>query len=157
MSLSRSPSPRRGGGWSSPGLTSPYESGNASPRKAYGDINGSAGTSVTWETAKARSAEVKGYPSFSTQNQGFFLRHARKISTSLPTFSMGRRDYSDKEKLGRGRWQATNTSRAGRFLSAFGRVVWRMRLRLGIVSCLILAFLLFYVTRKPCLTAKLRY
>ncbi|KAL9003517.1 MAG: hypothetical protein Q9188_003622 [Gyalolechia gomerana] len=64
MSLSRSPSPNRGGGWSSPGLTTPYEtlSGRASPRKGYGEVqmNGSVGTSnVTWATAKARSDELK--------------------------------------------------------------------------------------------------
>ena len=145
MSLSRSPSPRQGGGWSSPGLTSPYETG-----KAYRDLNGSAGTSVTWETAKARSNEVKGYPSFSTKNQGFFSRHARKISTSLPTFSLSKRDYSDKEKLGRGRWPASTTSKTYRFLTTLGRMLWRGRLRLGIVLGIILAFVLFYVTRKFC-------
>lgn len=154
MSLSRSPSPRRGGGWSSPGLTSPYDnaSGKSSPRKTYGDyqINGSAsGDDVTWASAKARSEEVKGYPSFSTRNQGFFSRHARKISTSLPTFSMGaRRNFSDKEKLGRGRWPPMNNSRTGRFLTYTGRLIWRLRLRLGIVLGLILAIILFYVTRK---------
>ena len=143
MSLSRSPSPRLGGGWSTPGLTSPYETGNA-----YTDLNGSAGTSVTWESAKARSNEVKGYPSFSTKNQGFFSRHARKISTSLPTFSLSKRDYSDKEKLGRGRWPASRTGKTGRFLTTFGRMLWRGRLRLGVVLGLILAFVLFYATRE---------
>ena len=154
MSLSRSPSPRRGGGWASPGLTSPYDSvsGRSSPRKAYGDsqMNGSAGgDNVTWASAKARSEEVNGYPSFSTRNQGFFSRHARKISTSLPRFSMGgRKDFSDKEKLGRGRWPPMNGSRTGRFFTYAGRFIWRLRLRLGIVLGLVLAFILFYVTRK---------
>jgi len=156
MSLSRSPSPRRGGGWSSPGLTSPFDnvSGKSSPRKTYGDVqmNGSAGASgdsVTWASAKARSEEVNGYPSFSTRNNGFFSRHARKISTSLPTFSMGgRRDFSDKEKLGRGRWPPIQGSRTGRFLTYTGRIIWRLRLRLGIVLSLILAVILFYATRE---------
>lgn len=154
MSLSRSPSPRRGGGWSSPGLTSPYDnvSGKSSPRKTYGDIqmNGSISSDDSkWASAKARSEEINGYPSFSTRNQGFFSRHARKISTSLPTFSMGgRRDFSDKEKLGRGRWPPTNGSKATRFLSTLGRMIWRLRLRLGIVLGLILAIILFYVTRE---------
>ena len=153
MSLSRSPSPRRGGGWSSPGLTSPYDSvsGKSSPRKGYGDIqmNGSASSeNVTWATAKARSEHINGYPSFSTRNNGFFSRHARKISSGLPTFSMGtRRDFSDKEKLGRGRWQHMNGSRTGRFLTYMGRIIWRLRLRLGIVFAFILAIILFYVTR----------
>jgi mannan polymerase II complex MNN10 subunit len=113
-------------------------------------MNGSAGTDDNkWASAKARSEEVNGYPSFSTRNQGFFSRHARRISTSLPTFSMGgRRDFSDKEKLGRGRWPPINGSRTGRFLSTLGRLLWRLRLRLGIVLCFILAILLFYVTRE---------
>ena len=148
MSLSRSPSPQRGGGWSSPGLT--YESGRASPRKTYGDIkmNGAAGTGITWESAKARSDEVKGYPSITTQNQGFFSRHLRRISTSLPTFNTGRRDFSDKEKLGRGRWTPSNNTRTGRILSTIGRMIWRMRLKLGIVLGLFLLYVLFYASRK---------
>ena len=144
MSLSRSPSPQRGGGWASPGLN--YESGKSSPRKAYGsDINGTAGTSITWESAKARSEEVKGYPSYSTKNQGWFSRHARRISSiSLPTF---RRDFSEKEKLGRGRWSPSQQTKFGRFLTTLGRMIWRMRGRLGIVITLILCIVLFYVTR----------
>lgn len=145
MSLSRSPSPRGGGGWSSPGLTSPYESGKSSPRRTYGDVknNGSAGTGVTWETAKARSDEVKGHPSYSTQNQGFFSRNARRLSTSF----MKGRDFSDREKLGRGRIP-THYDRAVRLLTALGRMAWRLRLRLGIVTTCILAFVLFYATRE---------
>ncbi len=113
-------------------------------------MNGSASTDDNkWASAKARSEEVNGYPSFSTRNQGFFSRHARKISTSLPTFSMGgRRDFSDKEKLGRGRWPPINGSRTGRFFSTLGRLIWRLRLRLGIVLCFMLAIILFYVTRE---------
>ena len=154
MSLSRSPSPRRGGGWSSPGLTSPYDnlSGNAGPRTVYGDVqsNGASnGEGVTWAKAKARSEEVKGYPSFSTRNNGFFSRHARKISTSLPTFRMtGRRDFSDKERLGRGRWTRMSGSRTGRLLAFLGRTIWRLRLRMGILLAFILAIILFYVTRE---------
>ena len=154
MSLSRSPSPNRGGGWSSPGLTSPYDnvSGKTSPRKTYGgiQINGSStGENVSWATAKARSDEINGYPSLSTRNNGFFSRHARKLSTSLPTFSIrSRRDFSDKEKLGRGRWPPMSGSKTGRFLTYMGRLIWRLRLRIGIVLGLILAIILFYATRK---------
>ena len=159
MSLSRSPSPRRGGGWASPGLTDFNNiSGKSSPRKPYGDIqaNGSvsgSGDGVTWASAKAKSEEIKGYPSFSTQNNGFFSRHARKLSASLPTFSMGgRRDYSDKEKLGRGRWPPMQGSRTGRFLTYAGRTIWRFRLRVGVLLGLILAIILFYATREFFLT-----
>ena len=153
MSLSRSPSPRRGGGWSSPGLTNNYDnvSGKSSPRKNYGDtqMNGSARSShgVTWESAQARSQEVNGYPSFSTRNNGFFARHARKISTSLPTFSSGARNFSDKEKLGRGRWLSPGSGTPARYLAHFSRMIWRFRLRAGIVVGLLMAFVLFYATR----------
>ena len=155
MSLSRSPSPQHGGGWSSPGLTSPFDSmsGRSTPRKAYGEmhINGSASNSnVSWATAKARSQEINGYPSFAIRNNGFFSRHARTISSSLPSFHLrGRRDYAEKEKLGRGRWSATGSSRSGRLHTYLGRTTRRMRLRLLIILGLLLAVILFYVTRKP--------
>ena len=109
MSLDRSPSPRRGGGWSSPGLSTPVEEGRsrgASPRKGYGDLNGGRGSSgVTWATAKAGSARVNGYPSYQSQNQGFFGRHMRRISSGLPQYFVGGQDdrFAEKEKLGRGR------------------------------------------------------
>lgn len=155
MSLSRSPSPNRGGGWSSPGLTAPFDnvSGTSSPRKGYGELyqmNGAASNSnVTWATAKARSEEVKGYPSFSTRNNGFFSRQARQISRSLPSFHIGgRKDYAEKEKLGRGRWYPNSGSRTARISTYFGRLIWRMRLRLLLVLGFVLAVVLFYVTRE---------
>lgn len=108
MSLSRSPSPRREGGWSSPGLSTPYdESGgrSRSPRKAYGGLNGGPQGGVTWASAKANSARVNGYPSYQSQNQGFFSRHMRNLSESLPYFAHGGQEdrFAEKEKLGRGR------------------------------------------------------
>ena len=114
MSLDRSPSPRAGGGWSSPGLnaTTPPNGRlrGASPgKKQYGDLgqgSGSSSSSVTWETAKANSARVNGYPTrFQSQNQGFFARHMRRLSSSLPHFAHGGQEdrYAEKEKLGRGR------------------------------------------------------
>ncbi|KAK2802366.1 hypothetical protein FQN50_007363 [Emmonsiellopsis sp. PD_5] len=122
MSLSRSPSPRRGGGWSSPGLTiGTGSSRGSSPRRAYNDTSSSASSGngafysngspvsgaggVSWASAKAKSDQVRGYPSFSTRNNGFFSRQRRKISASLPRFRVNSMlDYSEKEKLGRGRW-----------------------------------------------------
>lgn len=159
MSLSRSPSPRAGGGWSSPGLTPHFDtmSGRSSPRKPYTDLHvnggvgesGSVGGSVTWASAKARSDEVNGYPSFSTRNNGFFSRHARRISSSLPKFNLGgRRDYADKEKLGRGRWGPNGGSRLGRIKTFIGSITRRMRLRILIVLGIVLAFILFYTTRE---------
>ena len=155
MSLSRSPSPRAGGGWSSPGLTSPFDtlSGRSSPRKAYGDLHisngGTIDNGVTWASAKAKSEEVNGYPSFSTRNNGFFSRSARKISSSLPRFHMGgRQNHAEKEKLGRGRLYPNGGSRLVRLKTLLGSVTRRMRLRILIVFGIILAFILFYVTRK---------
>lgn len=152
MSLSRSPSPRRGGGWSSPGLTD--EASEQSSRKKYDGIqmNGSirgGSHSVTWESASAKSQEVNGYSSVSSRNQGFFSRHARKLSSSLPTFNVGnRRDFSEKEKLGRGRWQALNNSNTGRIITHLGRMLWRFKIRVGLVLVIILALVLFYCTRR---------
>ncbi|KAL8714386.1 MAG: hypothetical protein Q9220_001719 [cf. Caloplaca sp. 1 TL-2023] len=147
MSLSRSPSPNKGGGWSSPGLTTNFDtlSGRSTPRKAYGDLqaNGNVnGSGVSWATAKARSEEVNRYPSFSSKNTGFFSRHARQISRSLPSFVRG----AEKEKLGRGRWYPNNKSKAGRFLGFLGRTIWRLRLRLLVLLSIILATVVFYVT-----------
>lgn len=107
MSLSRSPSPRRDGGWSSPGLTTPYDESNGrsrSPRKAYGDVNGGA-QGVTWASAKANSARVNGYPSYQSQNKGFFSRHMRNLSESLPYFAHGGQEdrHAEKERSARGR------------------------------------------------------
>lgn len=151
MSLSRSPSPRRGGGWASPGLTTPYDSisGQSSPRPGYAEFpfgGGANHNNVTWASAKARSEEVNGYPSFSTQNNGFLSRHARQISRRLSSFNLrGRRDYAEKEKLGRGR---RPLGRGGRIAPYLGRILWRLRLRILLVLGFIMAIVLFYVTRE---------
>jgi mannan polymerase II complex MNN10 subunit len=136
MSLSRSPSPLPGGGWSSPGLTP--GSGSASPRDFY--PHGPTGPGgISWAAAKAKSEEVRGYPSFSTRNSGFFSRQKRKISASLPRFSLTQsRDYREKEKLGRGRWQGGGGSWKGRLISFVGAILRRTRFRL-----LLLAIVLF--------------
>lgn len=111
MSLDHSPSPHQSGGWSSPGLTTPYEETNGSrsrgpsPSKRYGDLNGGQDSGVTWANAKANSARVNGYPTYQSQNQGFFARHMRRMSQNLPYFQHGGQEdrYAEKEKLGRGR------------------------------------------------------
>jgi mannan polymerase II complex MNN10 subunit len=143
MSLSRSPSPQRAGGWSSPGLTTPYNSTSrtASPARSY--ANGSA-NNVTWATAQARSAEIRGYPSFSPRNQGF-SRHFRRLSTKLPYFGSG--DYSDKEKLGRGRLSGPGAGRLNGIMARIGRSIWRLRARFAIVLLIVLFYVLFWVTR----------
>lgn len=151
MSLSRSPSPRRGGGWSSPGLTTPFNTigGTSTPWKGYeeSNVDGGVGNGVTWATAKARSEEINGYPSFSPRKNGWFSRHARKLSNNLPTFA-GRRDFAEKEKLGRGRWYPGHGTRNGRLITYLGSIARRFRLRLLLVIAFVLALSMFYITRK---------
>jgi mannan polymerase II complex MNN10 subunit len=132
--MSRSPSPRPGG-WSSPGLNTPYDTGGrSSPFGNGGPQN------VTWASAQAKSAEVKGYPGFAPRNQGFLGKHFRKISTSLP-FS-----YGDKEKLGRGRSQGNN--KVMQIVNRIAWGLWRLRRILGPILLIILTWTLFYVTRR---------
>ena len=144
MTLSRSPSPVAGGGWSSPGLTSDVTE-RSSTSKSY-RMNG--GSNVTWESAKAKSEGVNGYPSFSTHNNGFFSRHYRRISSSLPHFNMGDKTYAEKEKLERGRWIGRDGSKLARVRSLARRVSRKLRLRGLIVIALIFLYFIFYMTRK---------
>lgn len=137
-SLSRSPSPQPNGGWHTPGLT------DGSPRKAgagksYGGLNGTP----AWSAAQARSSQVNAYSSPS--KGGFIKRHLRQISASLPQFyPPNARDYSDREKLGRGRWKTT--------LRELSALLWRMARRLRVLLSILLAvtmgLLLFYNTCK---------
>ncbi|KAJ9627278.1 alpha-1,6-mannosyltransferase [Taxawa tesnikishii (nom. ined.)] len=105
------------------------------------------GHDVTWASAQARSAEVNGYPAYHDKSAGFFGRHLRSISVSLPRFSMGEDDrFAEKEKLGRGRWQPGGGSAIGNILGRFGRMFWRMRLRFMLVIAFVLLVILFYAT-----------
>ena len=153
MSLSRSPSPQRGGGWSSPGLTTPYDSmsGRSTPRRMYGEYpfnanGGPINRDVSWASAKAKSEEINGgYPKFSTRNTGFFSRNAQKLQRSLPSFSRGGKHYAEKEKVQRGR---SYGGRPGRYCAHVGRLLWRLRLRLLFLIAFVFAIITFYVTRK---------
>jgi len=133
-----------GGGWSSPGLQSEVTE-RSSSSKSY-RMNG--GNNVTWESAKAKSDGVNGYPSFSTHNNGFFNRHYRKISSSLPHFSMAEKSYAEKEKLGRGRWMGREGSKIARVRSLVRRVGRKLRLRGILVIAIIFLYFMFYMTRK---------
>ena len=151
MSLSRSPSPRRDGGWSSPGLTTPYDESNGrsrSPRKPYGGINGGT-QGVTWASAKANSARVNGYPSYQSQNKGFFSRHMRNLSESLPYFAHGGQEdrYAEKEKSARGR------PGGGSWADVPKRIAFLMSRRRKYAAMLVLAIfaiLLWFSKRKNC-------
>lgn len=149
MSLSRSPSPGPGGGWASPGLN--LNSGRSSPttttsRSHYFDQgDGSSGTS--WEAARVRASSKK--TSFSTHNQGFFTRHMRRISNSLPKFNVPNH-YADKEKLGRGRLEAAlrRIPLYTRVQSLLGRLSRKNKIRLAILTLLITCVIIVYNTCK---------
>lgn len=149
MSLSRSPSPQRGGGWSSPGLSNSFaHSRSSTPVKSY-SVN--APHNVTWASAQARSAQVNGYPAYQANGLGFFRKHMRNISASLPFFNQAPQDerFAEKEKLGRGRWQQPPGASSWSNLSGrLGRLLWRMRLRFAIVLAFLLAVICFYTTRE---------
>lgn len=99
---------------------------------------------LTWASAQARSAEVKGH-----RNRGFMGHVRNKLSASLPRFNPGyNRDYAEKEKLGRGRWSVNNGTTIAGFLSRIGRLVWRMRLRALLVLAFFFLMTLFYATGK---------
>ncbi|EEH02734.1 galactosyltransferase [Histoplasma capsulatum var. duboisii H88] len=173
MSLSRSPSPRRGGGWSSPGLTiATGSSRGSSPPRGYHDTANSSTSSgsgafhpnsspiagagpgngaVTWASAKAKSDRIAAYPSFSTRNNGFFSRQRRKISASLPRFRVNSMlDYGEKEKLGRGRWLARGPGDLPlrvRLKTLLGSLIRRKRFRFMLLLLFLFFFWLFFSTR----------
>ncbi|KJX96145.1 hypothetical protein TI39_contig803g00007 [Zymoseptoria brevis] len=106
MSLDRSPSPRRHGGWSSPGLSTDVSHGKVratSPGVSCSQTNGG----VTWEAAKKRSARVEhgAFARHESQNTGIYGRWKRKLSVSLPRWSHGGQEdrIVEKERLERGR------------------------------------------------------
>ncbi|CAK7198312.1 alpha-1,6-mannosyltransferase [Sporothrix eucalyptigena] len=142
MSLSRSPSPSPDGGWSSPGLNI-NGSGRSSPSKAY-DANGSAS-----DFARSRNSGASKYPSFATQNQGFFTRHMRQLSSSLPRFNAAAAStsrassYSDKDNM-KGRWDLNSSTLLGRVRFFFARMGRTTRIRLAIVLALLAAIYIFY-------------
>ncbi|PSR77688.1 hypothetical protein BD289DRAFT_346579, partial [Coniella lustricola] len=86
MPLSRSPSPAPGGGWSSPGLNI-STSGRSSPATVFASAPPNGNQQALWESSRNKNMGARGYPAFQTQNQGFFQRHMRRISSGLPLFS----------------------------------------------------------------------
>ncbi|KAL4786250.1 galactosyl transferase GMA12/MNN10 family-domain-containing protein [Aspergillus varians] len=141
MSITRSPSPRPGGGWSSPCLTP--ESGRSTPQNSLYPPS----PSDPWLAAKAKSDEVRGYPSFSTKNNGFFSRSKRQVTATLPKFRMRSRSpkgYSEKDDspygslYGRGRgWRSSWLGRS---------VMRRRRSRLFLALMLLVFGYLFFWT-----------
>ncbi|KAK4212492.1 alpha-1,2-galactosyltransferase [Rhypophila decipiens] len=138
MSLSRSPSPVLGGGWASPGLNLP-SSGRSSPSKGN---TGSNGTPVMWESARMKNTGASGYPSFSTNNQGFISKHMRRISSSLPRFNANQ--YVEKDKTPGGRWSVQNVPLLGRLRGIMARMGRKMKIRLLLVLLFIVSMIIFF-------------
>ena len=143
MSLSRSPSPTPGGGWSSPGLNI-NGSGRSSP-KAF-DSNG--GASHSGDFSRSRNTASSKYPSFSTQNQGFFTRHMRQLSSSLPRFNadpvVHGAPYTEKDKPVGG----SRNNLLGRIRLAYVRTNKKVKVRALVIFALLAAIFIFYHSRE---------
>ncbi|KAE8149200.1 alpha-1,6-mannosyltransferase subunit [Aspergillus avenaceus] len=142
MSLSRSPSPHPGGGWSSPGLTP--GSGTSTPHSGLLSPNPLGSSGISWAAAKAKSDEVRGYPSFSTRNNGFFSRSKRQLSATLPTFRVTSRSpngYIDKDEFGR---QPFSPGKSWRPFGFGKTMLRRRRLRLFLVLAVVLVGYIFF-------------
>lgn len=149
MTLSRSPSPRAEGGWSSPGLTNyGNDNGQDSPGEGSRSISAN-GHNVTWAGAKKKSDIINGGFLASSQNGGFFKRHMRNLSHNLPRFNMGGDySYAEKEKLGRGRWAAKDGTIIGRMRSSTVRFYRRSKLRFWLLVALLFSLVIYETTRK---------
>lgn len=147
MSLSCSPSPHPGGGWASPGLN--YNSGRNSPTGSF-PFASPGGISAPWEATKMRTLGVTGYPSFSTHNQGFFQRHMRRISSSLPRFGQASQPpYGGfKDKQNHGPWSVQNLPLVGRMQRRAARMKRKTKIRLAILFFILFAVWVFYHSRK---------
>lgn len=142
MTISRSPSPAPGGGWSSPGLNL-NTSGRSSPTTAFPGSNGGL-----WESSRNGSNGGRGYPAFETRNQGFFQRHMRRISSSLPRFNSNIHQ-AEKEKLQKGQWTPSQSNTFwGKLRSIVGRVGRKSKLRLLLALLLVVGIWLLYLSRR---------
>lgn len=146
MTLSRSPSPHTGGGWSSPGLN-PGSDTTSSLGPSPGILSPGTPVGLSWAAAKAKSDEVRGYPSFATRNSGFFSRQRHKI---LARFSSLRgsnsREYVDKDEYGR-QWKPAHGGGHG-MLGRLGRSMRPGRLRLPLALLLVWIGYLFFWASK---------
>ena len=156
MPLSQSPSPVKGGGWHSPGLTAPQRSSrkhSRSPSRRRAHFETSA-NGIKWESAKARTVHVKGYAVQARLDQGFFRRNFLRLSSSLPRFyPLQEKEYEEKEKLGRGRIPSSALGNVRNFTVVLSRQIWRLRKRLMILLCFALLYILFYITRRSYATS----
>lgn len=99
-----------------------------------------------------RKHGLNGYPSFSTHNQGFFTRHMRRISSSLPRFNSGLGIYQEKDKPVRNQWPGQDIPILGRLIRLISTIYGRMGrgVKRGLVFAIILTLcvIVFYTTRE---------
>ena len=135
MSHSRTVSPLPNGRWDTADrLTERASTPNGLP--VYAGTLNYHNNDDQWAAAKARSAQVRGYPSVQTKNEGFFQRSKRKIST-LPVFSPYTplsANWKDPEKLGRSRWYPRGGGGLSRVKTFAGNVIRRFKFLFIILS-----------------------
>lgn len=141
MSLSRSPSPHpeNGDEWASPTVTAVSGSSTPHSNTSSGLLtpNSLGSSGVSWAEAKAKSDEVRKYPSFSAKRYGgFFSRSRRRMYSSLPRFrtDLPGGHYVDKDEFGRGIKHYSYKQGRG-LVRSFRSLLWRRKLRtlLGLI------------------------
>lgn len=149
MSLDHSPTFRTNGGWSSPGLNADGHgraSMPSSPRRIPLLDNHNE---ATWTSTQGKGGEIKGFSPIPQSSRFLPRKMFRQLSISLPRFNRGSsKDYSAKEKLGRGRIPQTPRERLTCLGLILWRVVWRLRAAITLLLAISLVMALFYKTRR---------
>lgn len=146
MSRTSSPLPN---GWMAPG--SAHGAGATTPNGLYAGTNLYSNNDDQWAAAKARSAQVRGYPSIQTKNEGFFQRSKRKISSTLPVFSPYTplsATWKDPEKLGRSRWYPRGGGTLSRIKTFVGNVLRKFKFLFIILSIVTLTTVIMSTTSR---------
>jgi mannan polymerase II complex MNN10 subunit len=87
-------------------------------------------------------------PPVSSRNRGFFSRHIRKISSSLPQFRPEHHTYAQKEKLGRGQWSPRGFKPMLVVRNILSRMSRKLKIRLLMALVLFLLVLAWYLSRR---------
>ncbi len=150
MSHSRSVSPLPNGRWTA-GSRLTERSSTPKSNATYAGANDYHGNNEDhWAAAKAKSAQVRGYPSIQTKNEGFFQRSKRKIST-LPVFSPYTplsANWKDPEKLGRSRWYPKGGGGLSKIKTFAGNVLRRFKFLFIILSIVALTTIILSRTSE---------
>ncbi|KAK5553094.1 alpha-1,6-mannosyltransferase [Exophiala xenobiotica] len=146
MASSRTSSPLPNGGWSAHG---PVERGST-PNGLYAGANGYSSNDDQWAAAKARSAQVRGYPTIQTKNEGFFQRSRRKLTSTLPVFNNPytplSANWKDPEKLGRSRWSPRGGSSLSKIKTFAGNLLRKCKFLVIVLSLVTLTTLIMSQT-----------